>query len=143
MKLSYRGVSYDYNSHQVAKSTAPAPAVNSTLIYRGATYRVNQATQAETLETILKQRKAPASTTTLIYRGATYRLNQNANTDALGAVVKQREAIATVSTPTTPSATAQPSQNNIRCLNMAHYRDNKRRHDILLQRSTQQLSYNH
>lgn len=117
MKLTYRGVSYDYVP---AQQQSDAPAVEAPdLRYRGAKYRLNQVAKAESLNALLK------------YRGAAYSTQPVAATPA--------EAVAPVEVAA-PASTAKLSiQEKARMLTMDHHRMIKNREQSMLARAAAEV----
>lgn len=111
MKLSYRGVSYEFNSTQNSDFTPPP---RSDLKYRGATYRLSRVAQVENLEAILK------------YRGTAY---------SPSATQDQPEGAVAEAVP----ASVLSLQDKARGLTVNHHQAIKHRQQVMLSRSAAQV----
>lgn len=136
MKLSYRGVNYDFNpsslqalgaKHRLAE-VSKARALGAILTYRGAAYTIappNQVTSAKAA--------IPAGTA-LTYRGQSYTVQpavQNMSVQPASAVT---EPTATGSAKAPVSIQAQA-----RALTMNHHRAMKKRQQVMLVRSAAEV----
>lgn len=119
MKLTYRGVRYDYNPAQPAHSVDAVQAPD--LRYRGAKYRLNQSAKAENLNAILK------------YRGVAYQTQPAAVAQPTVQPVAPVEAVAPVATPKVSI------QEKARLLTMDHHRMIKNREQSILARSAAEI----
>lgn len=107
MKLSYRGVSYDYNPVNPVKAENSKPPVD--LKYRGASYRWGQVASAERLGAIFR------------YRGLSY-----------GYQPTSQPSETTSATPTPQVALSV--EDRTRWLNLNHNREVRNRHHAMLAR---------
>lgn len=120
MKLTYRGVSYDYNPVDVKSSDAVAEGQ-----YRGAAYRVRQ--QQATL--------AQQPSLDLKYRGVAYVTDPNPVSVADVAVVP---AVAVAVATVQPNAVTH-TEEQMRSLAMGHHRAAKQREQSVLGRFANQV----
>ncbi len=136
MKLSYRGVNYDFNP--------------SSLQYRGAKYRLAEAAKARSLGAILTYRgaayaiepntqnasaTASVSPAVLTYRGVSYTVQPTVQP----ALVPQTASVPVASSVATAKAPARSLQAQARALTMDHHRAMKKRQQVMLVRSAAEI----
>lgn len=134
MKLSYRGVNYDFNpsslqargaKHRLAE-VSKGRALGAILTYRGATYAIEPPTQAAPAKV-----GAPVGTV-LTYRGQSYTVQPTVQNVAVPAVVQP----ATVASAKVPALSIQ---DQARALTMNHHRAMKKRQQVMLVRSAAEV----
>lgn len=134
MKLSYRGVDYDFNSsslqargakHRLAE-VSKARALGAILTYRGAVYTVEPSAQAESASP-----SVPAGTV-LTYRGFSYTV-QPAEKPVSAPVAVAEPVMNAAKVP------AVSMQEQMRTLTMNHHRAMKKRQQVMLVRSAAEV----
>jgi len=133
MKLTYRGISYDYEAPQVKYGDVHGDVLASGK-YRGLDVR------------FWNRQKAPVyqPTLDLIYRGAAYQIGESAIADATAdtkeAAAPALTSVASVSEVTQKVAdTVSSVQDQARALMMDHHRSIKRRQQDMLSRLAQEV----
>ncbi|XGV95490.1 MAG: DUF4278 domain-containing protein [Leptolyngbya sp. BL-A-14] len=135
MKLSYRGVNYDFNpsslqargaKHRLAEASK-AKALGAILTYRGAVYAVEPSAQTETASP-----RIPAGTT-LTYRGFSYTVQPTANSVSAPVVAAEPAVVNAAKAP------ALSIQDQVRALTMNHHRAMKKRQQVMLVRSAAEI----
>lgn len=120
MKLSYRGVSYDYNPSNTIKAEYPSVAAN--LKYRGASYRRGEVAKVERLGAIFK------------YRGVEYTQTP----------IAQPEPVATpvaAVVPAAPEPAVMTLEDRARMLTMNHNRFVRNRQHAVLARTAAEVGF--
>jgi Domain of unknown function (DUF4278) len=135
MKLSYRGVNYDFNpsslqargaKHRLAE-VSKARALGAILTYRGVAYAIEPPNQAAPVNA-----GVPAGTV-LTYRGQSYTVQPAVQNAPVAATIAQPDAAVSVKAP------ALSVQDQARALTMNHHRAMKKRQQVMLVRSAAEV----
>ncbi|MBW4693170.1 MAG: DUF4278 domain-containing protein [Lyngbya sp. HA4199-MV5] len=135
MKLSYRGVDYDFNpsslqargaKHRLSE-VSKARALGAILTYRGAAYTVDPSAQF-----VSANLGAPAGTV-LTYRGFSYTVQPAAQTVPASVVAAEPAVVNAIKAPATSI------QEQARTLTMNHHRAMKKRQQVMLVRSAAEV----
>ncbi|MBW4578500.1 MAG: DUF4278 domain-containing protein [Tildeniella nuda ZEHNDER 1965/U140] len=136
MKLSYRGISYDFNpsslqalgaKHRLAE-VSKARALGAILTYRGAVYAITPSTQATSAQAAL------TAGTVLTYRGQSYVGQPTVQATPVQPDLAVSEPVATVLAKAPVSI-----QEQARTLTMNHHRAMKKRQQVMLVRSAAEV----
>lgn len=134
MKLSYRGINYDFNpsslqargaKHRLS-NVAKDRALGAILTYRGQTYAIEPCSQAaSTRSNVVPSR-------VLTYRGVSYTVQPTATVQPVAEATVQT-ASASIKAP------AQSVQDQARALTMNHHWATKKRQQVMLVRSAAEV----
>lgn len=135
MKLSYRGVNYDFNpsslqargAKQRLAEVSRTRALGAILTYRGADYTVEPSAQAESTGA-----SVPAGAT-LTYRGFSYTVQPAVQRVPAPVVATEPAVVASKKAP------ALSIQDQARALTMNHHRAMKKRQQVMLVRSAAEV----
>lgn len=135
MKLSYRGVDYNFNpsslqargaKHRLAEASK-ARALGAILTYRGATYTVDPSTETESA------RPGVPAGATLTYRGFSYTVQPTVQSVPAPVVAAEPAVVTSKKVP------ALSIQDQARALTMGHHRAMKKRQQVMLVRSAAEV----
>lgn len=140
MKLSYRGVDYDFNPSSLQargakhrlNEVSKTRALGAILTYRGAVYTVDPTAQTASASPSLPEAAV------LTYRGFSYTVSpkvQHASTQTIAAEPAVAQAVALNS----KQVPALSIQEQARTLTMNHHRAMKRRQQVMLVRSAAEI----